>query len=320
MKKHLHDYINSSKSHSVRGLRFLLEYFYALEVFEPLHDPSLNVVSVFGSARCKPGNSDYDKAVKLGEHLYDNGFAVVTGASQGIMEAANKGVAQGILKQLKSKAKFKSKSNAEIEKSSEFQKILKNYSLGLKISLPFESEHNPHLGTVATFHYFMVRKFFFAKLSSAFIACEGGWGTRDELFEIMTLVQTGKAPLMPIIYISDTPAHLTDDLEYSVRKKYVSEEDLYLIQVVPDFKKAVSIISKFYGVVKSVSYDRENQIDIELAKPLTQSQKQKVQKLVDGQYKNIFTGGVQFTARKMIFKDCIHKSYGILRHVIDSIS
>lgn len=320
MRQHLLDYINDSKSHSVRGLRILLEYFYALEVYEPLHDRNLHVVSVFGSARSQPNQPEYKGAVKLGKALYEKGFSVVTGASQGIMEAANKGVADGLYAEFKKLKKYKNKSREEIQDLAAYRKKLDKYSLGLKISLPFEAEHNPHLGTVATFHYFMVRKFFFAALSSAFIACEGGWGTRDELFEVMTLVQTGKMPLMPIIYVTSQPGHFTQDLKFAVKNKYISPEDMSLIQVVSDYKKAVKIIDDFYKVVKWISYDRKPYVDVHLVKPLTPAQKKKVQTLVDKKYKHIFVGGVEFTKTRMAFKDCVHKSYGILREVIDAVS
>lgn len=320
MRQHLLEYINNAETHAVRGLRILLEYFYALEVFEPLHDINLHVVSVFGSARCQPGSHYYEEATNLGRLLYDNGFAVVTGASQGIMEAANKGVALAIVEDLKKSQRFKNKTKKQIVASPEYSKILDTYSLGLKISLPFEAECNPHLGTVATFHYFMVRKFFFAALSSAFIACEGGWGTRDELFEMMTLVQTGKMELMPIIYITRDPDHIRVDLDYSVNHGFISEQDLKLIQIVGDYREAVGILQRFYSVVKNIRYAKEGQITINLKTPLDSPKKRVVKGLVAKKFKDVFTGGVKFTEDRVDFLGYVHKSYGVLREIIDEIS
>ena len=194
-----------------------------------------------------------------------------------------------------------------------------DYSFGLKISLPFEKESNPFLGNMTTFHYFMVRKFYFAKISSAFIACEGGWGTRDELFEIMTLVQTGKAPLMPIIYVSPTPGHFETDINYAVKKKYLAPEDRDLISIVPSYKYAVRIIKKFYRYVKYISYDKVNHIQIFLEKDLTKEQKNKITRIVEKKYKDVFTGGVRFYKNKFELRGYVHKSYGIVRKIIDSL-
>jgi len=242
MKEHLLNYFDTAKTDSVRGLRILVEYFYALDAYQKATQRDSHIVSVFGSARSKAESTEYKRAKKLGQKLYESGFGVVTGASQGIMKAANEGVHEGIYARLKKNLKSK---KVEIVNTPEYKAELKKFSLGLKISLPFEEEFNPFLGTVATFHYFMVRKFFFATLSSAFIACEGGWGTRDELFEIMTLVQTGKTPLVPIIYLSPDASHLKADVDFCLKEGYISKDDTYLFDIVTDYKKAVAIIKKF---------------------------------------------------------------------------
>lgn len=319
MKQHLLEYIAKTQTPSVRGLRILLEYFYAMDIFSPVKRSDLHVVSVFGSARLKPGNKDYEDAKKLGRLLYDSGFAVVTGASQGIMEAANQGVVDGMVADFRKSRQFKSKTSEEIINSSEFQKKLDYYSLGLKISLPFEPDTNPHIGSVATFHYFMVRKFFFATLSSAFLACEGGWGTRDELFEMLTLVQTGKMPLMPIVYISNSPGHLQADLNYAVKKKYIAKNDLSLIDIVSDYRKAAEIVKKFYSKVKRISYYKKKHIDVFWNKPLNKAQKKKLTNLVDKKYRNVFPEGIQFHKNKFVLRHYVHKSYGVLRKLIDAI-
>lgn len=318
MKEHLLEYLDTAKSQGVRGLRILTEYFYATEIFDPIVKSGIKIVSVFGSARRKPGTWEYDEAKKLGCLLYNHGYAVVTGASAGIMQAANEGVAHGIVTDLKKTKKYKTEQ--DIVNSPVFKEILFNRSVGLKISLPFEPVNNPFVGIYATFHYFMVRKFFFGSLSSAFIACEGGWGTRDELFEILTLVQTGKAPLMPIIYISQDPNHLLNDVEYCIKKEYISPHDRGLIQVVSDYKKAVSIIDRFYSVVDHISYDNKpNSIDVFLKKPLSAPQKKKIEKLVAKEYKANFSE-VLFSDKKIELNGFNYRSYGILRNLIDAIS
>jgi uncharacterized protein (TIGR00730 family) len=318
MKEHLLEYIDKANSQSVRGLRILTEYFYATEIFDPIVKSGIKIVSVFGSARRKSGTWEYEGARKLGARLYKNGYAVVTGASAGIMQAANEGVSDGIIGVLKKSRRFKSEE--DIVNSSEFKKILFHHSVGLKISLPFEPVNNPFVGIYATFHYFMVRKFFFGSLSSAFIACEGGWGTRDEMFEILTLVQTGKAPLMPIIYISPDPDHLLKDIDYCVKKGYISPDDRSLLQVVSDHRKAVEIINRFYSVVDKISYDNKpNTIDVSLAKPLTAKQKKTLETLVAKKYKANFSN-VIFGKDKFELTGFNYRSYGIVRNLIDAIS
>lgn len=316
MKDHLKNYIESSKTASVRGLRILLEYFYALEICQPTLSSKLKIVSVFGSARCHPEDKEYKDAKKLGTALFKNGYAVVTGASMGIMQAANEGVSEGIIASLRKK---KSKNVAAIVKSQAYKRLLKKYSVGLKVSLPFEPASNPFVGVYATFHYFMVRKFFFGTLSSAFIACEGGWGTRDELFEMLTLVQTGKAPLMPIIYITKEPAHLRNDLNYVIKKKYISTEDRYLLEIVPDYKKAVASINRFYSVVDSVSYEKAKMIEIRLKRPLTTRQKKVLQRFAHKELSGVISGLV-FSQKKILLKDFTYSSFGYVRRLINSLS
>lgn len=319
MKKHLLEYIDKAKTHSVRGLRILVEYFHALEIVEPVRRADIPIVSVFGSARLKRGHKEYETAKKLGRLLYENGFAVVTGASQGIMEAANEGVVEGMVAEFKKQKEFRKTPVARIRKSRAFEKKLAHYSLGLKISLPFEPHSNPHLGVVATFHYFMIRKFFFATLSSAFVACEGGWGTRDELYEMLTLVQTGKMELMPIIYISSHPKHIKDDLKFAVDNRYISPEDLSLIQIVSDYKEAVDIIKRFYRHVKAISYEKKRHVEIFLKEPLSAAQKKRLTGLVAHKYRQTFPGGIRFFKNKLELRNFQYRSYGVLRQFIDEI-
>lgn len=278
MKEHLKSYIDESKTAHVRGLRILLEYFYATEIFEEITRAGSKIISVFGSARTKPQSPEYRMAHELGALLYKAGFAVVTGASRGIMQAANQGAADEIAAELVRKRRAKSVTAAR--ETEAYRKLLTRRSVGLSISLPMESENNPFVGVSATFHYFMVRKFFFGALSSGFIACEGGWGTRDELYEILTLVQTGKAPVMPIVYLSSDTKHLEDDLKHTLSHQYISKEDLDLLKLVKTPRQAADEIARFYRVIDRISYDRDYLVRIVLKKNVSTKAKKDFERLL----------------------------------------
>lgn len=311
MRDHLKEYIENSKTPGVRGLRILLEYFYATEIFAPIQQKGLKIISVFGSARTKEGTPDYHLAHQLGKRLYEHGYAIVTGASRGIMQAANQGVADAIAAELVKQKKALSIEEARQLRS--YLEILKHYSIGLKISLPFEVENNPFVGSSSVFHYFMVRKFFFATLSSGFIACEGGWGTRDELYEMLTLVQTGKSPLMPIIYISQNPIHFLQDLQHAVKHKYIDRQDLKLIHTVKTSEQAVKIIDQFYRVVDQVTETKSGEVILDIKKPLSAVARERVTTYVHrmGAFQQ-----VHFTAKKIFLKGFNYTSYG---HVSDIV-
>ncbi|MDR1612604.1 MAG: TIGR00730 family Rossman fold protein [Planctomycetota bacterium] len=129
-------------------------------------------VSVFGSARTPPGDGYYSMAVELGRELTLRGYTVITGGGPGIMEAANKGAREA-----------------------------GGASIGLNIDLPYEQKPNPYIGKLLNFRYFFCRKVMFSKYSQAIVAFPGGFGTMDELFEHLTLVQTRKIPPMPVILV-----------------------------------------------------------------------------------------------------------------------
>lgn len=316
MKEHLKAYIDESKTAQVRGLRILLEYFYATEIFERITRNKTKVISVFGSARTLPYSPEYRLAHKLGALLYKAGFAVVTGASRGIMQAANEGVADAIAAQLGRKSK--GKSPEEIRKSARYRRLLEDHSVGLSISLPMESENNPYVGVSATFHYFMVRKFFFGTLSSGFVACEGGWGTRDELFEVLTLVQTGKAPVMPMVYLSSNPKHLEADLKHTLQKKYIHKEDLWLLKLLSSPEQAAAEIAQFYRRVESIVYDRDQVVHVTLKKAPMESTKRTVEKILleHGQEAK----DLEWFGRELLLRSYRPHSYGYLRRAIDALN
>ena len=142
-----------------------------VEGFETLR-PIWPSVSIFGSARLRPGHRYYEDGRVVGERLSKAGFSIITGGGPGVMEAANRGAQEG-----------------------------GGLSVGLNIELPFEQRPNPYIDKLISFRYFFVRKVMFVKYAMAFIIFPGGFGTMDELFEALTLIQTRKIKPFPVYMI-----------------------------------------------------------------------------------------------------------------------
>ena len=176
-------------------------------------------VSIFGSARTPSDHPYYKLTEEIARLLSDAGFTVVSGGGPGIMEAANKGAFAG-----------------------------KSPSVGLNISLPFEQSGNPYQDIALNFRHFFSRKVMFVKYASAYVVMPGGFGTLDELAEILTLVQTGKSRKIPIILVqSEFWQGLLSWIKDSMLKdNTISPEDLDLIQVIDDPKQVVSAIFDYY--------------------------------------------------------------------------
>ncbi|MGE0356312.1 MAG: TIGR00730 family Rossman fold protein [Burkholderiales bacterium] len=176
-------------------------------------------VSIFGSARVKPGEPYYGLAEDIARRLSDAGFAVISGGGPGIMEAANKGAFAGT-----------------------------SPSVGLNIQLPHEQHANHYQDISHTFQHFFARKVMFVKLSSAFVMLPGGFGTLDELFEVLTLVQTGKVRKVPLILVgADYWRGLADWIrERLVVDGMVGPEDPGLLQVIDDPQAVVEAIFSHY--------------------------------------------------------------------------
>jgi len=179
-------------------------------------------VSIFGSARTKPDNVHYQMAERIAAKLVRHGYGVITGGGPGIMEAGNKGA------------------------KSEGGK-----SVGLNIDLPFEQEGNPYIDQdkFINFDYFFVRKVMFVRYSQGFIVMPGGFGTLDEMFEAITLIQTLKIGKFPIVLVSkDYWGGLFDWVRNVMLKEgNISEKDLDLINIVDNESEAVKVIDDFYN-------------------------------------------------------------------------
>ncbi len=180
-------------------------------------------ISIFGSARTKPEDKYYKLAVDIAKRLTQEGYGVITGGGPGIMEAANKGA-----------------------------KLNEGMSVGLNIDLPFETSHNAYIDPDKNLNhrYFFVRKVMFVKYAQAFVVMPGGFGTLDELFEVLTLVQTKKITKVPIILVGKAYwAGLKDWIVSTMleEENNISEKDLDLIPVTDDIEDIVTIVNDFYA-------------------------------------------------------------------------
>jgi len=180
-------------------------------------------VSIFGSARTQESNPYFELAEEIAEKITNKGFGIITGGGGGIMEAGNKGASKG-----------------------------KGRSVGLNIDLPFEQDSNPYIDKdkLINFDYFFVRKLMFVKYSQGFVVLPGGFGTLDELFEALTLIQTHKIGKFPIILVgSEFWEGLIDWIKKVMlaQEKNVSEKDLLLFKLVDTADEAVAEIESFYS-------------------------------------------------------------------------
>lgn len=178
-------------------------------------------VSIFGSARTKPGEKYYELAVNVAKRIAESGYGVITGGGPGIMEAGNKGA-----------------------------NMAGGTSVGLNIDLPFEQHDNPFIDPDKSldFDYFFVRKVMFVKYSQGFVVMPGGFGTLDELFEAMTLIQTNKIHTFPIILVGkEFWSGLFDWVKNTMLEAgNISPKDLDLIKLVDTEDEVVEIIDAFY--------------------------------------------------------------------------
>ena len=201
---------------SWRIFRIMAEFVEGFEVMAPVG----RAVSIFGSARSQPDDPFYKQAEQTARLLAKEGFAIITGGGPGIMEAGNKGA-------------FEADGN----------------SIGLNISLPQEQEANKYQTISLDFHYFYARKVMFVKYASAFVCFPGGFGTLDEFFETLTLVQTLKIDPFPIIlYGSEFWSGLAQWMRAKLMPKFIDAEDVGIFKIVDHPKDVVRLVKQ--GVKK----------------------------------------------------------------------
>ena len=179
-------------------------------------------ISIFGSARTKPDNKYYQLAVNIAQRIVEAGYGIITGGGPGIMEAGNKGA-----------------------------HLAGGTSVGLNIDLPFEQHDNPYIDSDKSldFDYFFVRKVMFVKYSQGFVVMPGGFGTLDELFEAITLIQTNKIEKFPIILVgTDFWSGIMAWVKDTLLEKFsnISATDLDLIHLVDTEDEVIDILNSFY--------------------------------------------------------------------------
>lgn len=187
-----------------------------VDAFEALSDIQ-PCVSIFGSARALPGDDAYEKTVAIARTLAENGFHIITGGGPGLMEAGNKGAREGGGK-----------------------------SIGLNIHLPMEQEANAYANIKISFKYFFVRKVMFIKYAQAYVGMPGGFGTLDEIFEAITLIQTKRIKPFPVILVgSDYWQPLWQWIKETLLvRKLISPEDLDLVTILDNPDDVVRTIKR----------------------------------------------------------------------------
>jgi uncharacterized protein (TIGR00730 family) len=215
--------------------RALREMRYANKVFHPYRQ--VRKISIFGSARTPSNSVEYETATRFARRMSELGFMVITGAGHGIMAAAQHGAGR-------------------------------EHSFGLNIKLPFEQHANEAIvgdNKLVTFNYFFTRKLSFVKEADAFAMFPGGFGTLDEMFEAVTLIQTGKANILPIVLV-DAPGgkywstFLAFLREHLFEHQLISVADLSLLHATDDVENAVRHIMQFYTVFHSYRYVKEKTV------------------------------------------------------------
>ena len=198
-----------------RVFRIMAEFMEGFEILSRVG----KAVSIFGSSRVKPDDRYYKMAEELAEILVKEGYAIISGGGPGIMEAANKGA-------------FKAGGE----------------SIGLNIEIPREQKPNKFVKTLLNFRYFFCRKVMFVKYASAYVVFPGGYGTMDEFFEALTLIQTKRIKSFPVIlvggeYWRELVEWINGDL---VKRRYISQKDTNLFHVADTSQEVVEVIKNFY--------------------------------------------------------------------------
>lgn len=281
----------------------LKEMRYAFKVFSKYRDRKK--VSIFGSARTPPDDPEYKMAMAFGRHMAEAGWMVVTGAGPGIMSAGNEGAGQ-------------------------------ESSFGVNIVLPFEAKPNPFIRSdpkLINFKYFFTRKLMFIKEADAFVLFPGGFGTLDELFELLTLSQTGKSDLHPIVMLESAGGTYWPSIDRQLKdvlmtRRYIDPADAALYHITDSLDDAIRCISDFYRVYHSQRY-----VDGKLIFRLNSEPSDAKLKALDQEFNDILLGPIErVTAspterqdddvpelpRLRLLFDRIH--YGRLRQLIDRLN
>ncbi len=210
-------FLDSIHEESWRVFRIMAEF---VEGFEELSRVG-KAVTIFGSSRTSPKDPYYKKAVETARLFSEAGYAVITGAGPGIMEAANKGAKEG-----------------------------GGLSIGLNIEIPTEQKSNRYVEKLLSFRYFFCRKMMFIKYAHAFIVFPGGLGTIDEFFEAITLIQTQRTPRFPVILVgSNFWEGLIDWMNETLLKTdNISKSDLKIFQLINKPKEIIRAVTKFKGI------------------------------------------------------------------------
>ncbi len=243
--------------------RTLRELRYAFTVFRPYR--RRRKVTIFGSARTKPDHPEYQSAVQLGEQMAEHGWMVITGAGGGIMEAGHRGAGR-------------------------------EASMGLNIMLPFEQSANDYIDgdpKLVTMKYFFTRKLMFVKECSAVVCLPGGFGTLDEALETLTLMQTGKQTMIPLVLLDHPGGSYWSDLGKFIDKQLlgggmISPDDVSLYKITNSVDEAIDETLGFYRVYHSMRYVNDRLV-FRLKKELTDQQLAAIQDdfadiLVDGKF------------------------------------
>ncbi len=298
-----------ASDHTSRGdlkilSRTLLELRYAFKVFSPYRHT--RKVTVFGSARTPPGQPAYQQAMAFGQAMAAHHWLVVTGAASGIMEAGHAGAGR-------------------------------EHSMGLNILLPFEQSANPIIAgdrKLVYMKYFFTRKLMFVKESDAFCLMPGGFGTLDEGLEVLTLLQTGKHDMMPVVLLDQPGGDFWTGFDQFVRRQLldrgmISPEDLSLYRLTDRLDDAVEEILGFYRVYHSMRYVRTNLV-FRLQQPLSE----KLLDEINNRFRDIliegrFAGGEplpeerdesDLAALPRLIFHFNRRSFGRLRQLIDCIN
>jgi uncharacterized protein (TIGR00730 family) len=240
--------------------RALKELRYAFKIFAPYR--TVRKTSIFGSARISEDNPYYEMAVDFSHRLTDEGFMVITGAGDGIMQAGHKGAGR-------------------------------ERSFGVNIRLPFEQKPNRFIRSdnkLISFHFFFTRKLIFVKETDAVVFFPGGFGTHDEAIEILTLVQTGKSQIIPIIFLDLPDRGYWQEWHSFVQKRmlaedYISVQDLNLFKIFDNSEAALQEIKNFYRNFHSYRFVNRDLIIRVVSSPTPDLLKQ-----LNGEFQDILTG------------------------------